>query len=148
MYWIRQGSSGISRQWDLLYWWIWQNEWLNSKYSPWSYGTTNVVHCQGWDYLSTECSVSITCQEIKVFKSAISDNVTFYFYFSRTSILAAANPIGSNWNTKKTVVENVHLPHTLLSRWDHSFLYFLYFKINCFNTYIYLILILDLILSI
>jgi DNA replication licensing factor MCM4 len=41
---------------------------------------------------------------------------------ARTSVLAAANPVGSQWNTKKNIVENVHLPHTLMSRFDLIFL--------------------------
>ena len=41
---------------------------------------------------------------------------------ARTSILAAANPIESQWNAKKTIVENIQLPHTLLSRFDLLFL--------------------------
>ncbi|XP_076175723.1 disc proliferation abnormal [Ptiloglossa arizonensis] len=41
---------------------------------------------------------------------------------ARTSILAAANPSESQWNKNKTVVENVQLPHTLLSRFDLIFL--------------------------
>ncbi len=41
---------------------------------------------------------------------------------ARTSILAAANPIESQWNDKKTIVENIQLPHTLLSRFDLIFL--------------------------
>lgn len=35
---------------------------------------------------------------------------------ARTSILAAANPSESQWNKHKTIIENVRLPHTLLSR--------------------------------
>ena len=42
---------------------------------------------------------------------------TRYFY-----LLAAANPIESQWNAKKTIVENIQLPHTLLSRFDLIFL--------------------------
>ncbi|XP_026580378.1 DNA replication licensing factor mcm4-like [Pseudonaja textilis] len=41
---------------------------------------------------------------------------------ARTSILAAANPTESQWNPKKTTVENIQLPHTLLSRFDLIFL--------------------------
>lgn len=41
---------------------------------------------------------------------------------ARTSILAAANPIESKWNSKKTIIENIQLPHTLLSRFDLIFL--------------------------
>merc|ERR1712001_488917 len=41
---------------------------------------------------------------------------------ARTSILAAANPIDSQWDPKKTIVENIQLPHALLSRFDLIFL--------------------------
>ena len=54
----------------------------------------------------------------------------FFFFFSllrsqagiicqlnaRTAVLAAANPVESQWNPKKTTIENIQLPHTLLSR--------------------------------
>ena len=36
---------------------------------------------------------------------------------ARTSILAAANPVESQWNKNKTIIENIQLPHTLLSRY-------------------------------
>ncbi len=35
---------------------------------------------------------------------------------ARTAILAAANPRMSRWDEKLTVVENIQLPHTLMSR--------------------------------
>ena len=35
---------------------------------------------------------------------------------ARTSLLAAANPIESQWNKNKTIIDNIQLPHTLLSR--------------------------------
>ena len=41
---------------------------------------------------------------------------------ARTSVLAAANPVESQWNKFKNIIENVHLPHTLLSRFDLIFL--------------------------
>ena len=41
---------------------------------------------------------------------------------ARTSILAAANPVESQWNKNKTIIENIELPHTLLSRFDLIFL--------------------------
>ncbi|VDN02161.1 unnamed protein product, partial [Thelazia callipaeda] len=41
---------------------------------------------------------------------------------ARTSILAAANPVDSKWNRSKTIVDNIQLPHTLLSRFDLIFL--------------------------
>lgn len=37
---------------------------------------------------------------------------------SRTAILAAANPIHSKYDLKKSVVENINLPPALLSRFD------------------------------
>jgi len=37
---------------------------------------------------------------------------------SRTAILAAANPINSKYNVKKSVVENINLNPALLSRFD------------------------------
>lgn len=41
---------------------------------------------------------------------------------ARTSVLAAANPLESAWNANKTIVENIQLPHTLMSRFDLIFL--------------------------
>ncbi|RPD61540.1 MCM-domain-containing protein [Lentinus tigrinus ALCF2SS1-7] len=41
---------------------------------------------------------------------------------ARTSILAAANPIGSKYNPKQTVTQNIDLPPTLISRFDLLYL--------------------------
>eukprot|EP00092_Neocalanus_flemingeri_P030424 GFUD01033026.1.p1 GENE.GFUD01033026.1~~GFUD01033026.1.p1 ORF type:complete len:866 (+),score=291.09 GFUD01033026.1:48-2600(+) len=41
---------------------------------------------------------------------------------ARTSILAAANPIHSKWDPRGTVMENIQLPPTLMSRFDLVFL--------------------------
>lgn len=41
---------------------------------------------------------------------------------ARTSILAAANPVGSKWDSRQTVTENIQLPPTLMSRFDLVFL--------------------------
>merc|ERR1712088_1042749 len=41
---------------------------------------------------------------------------------ARTSILAAANPINSKWDPKGTVMDNIQLPPTLMSRFDLIFL--------------------------
>lgn len=41
---------------------------------------------------------------------------------ARTSILAAANPIGSEYDNNKTISENIDLPPTLVSRFDLIFL--------------------------
>lgn len=37
---------------------------------------------------------------------------------SRTAILAAANPVNSKYNPRKSVVENINLSPALLSRFD------------------------------
>ena len=41
---------------------------------------------------------------------------------ARTSILASANPVGSRYNPNISVVENIKLPPTLLSRFDLIYL--------------------------
>ena len=41
---------------------------------------------------------------------------------ARTSILASANPVESRYNAQMSVVENIKLPPTLLSRFDLIFL--------------------------
>ena len=41
---------------------------------------------------------------------------------ARTSILAAANPVGSRYDRKKTVSANLDLPPTLISRFDLLYL--------------------------
>lgn len=35
---------------------------------------------------------------------------------ARTSVLACANPSGSRYNPRLSVIDNIHLPPTLLSR--------------------------------
>ncbi len=41
---------------------------------------------------------------------------------ARTAVLAAANPIDSKYNAKRSVVDNIRLPPTLLSRFDLIYL--------------------------
>ena len=41
---------------------------------------------------------------------------------ARTSVLAAANPVSSAWDKSKTVIENIKMPDTLLSRFDLIYL--------------------------
>jgi DNA replication licensing factor MCM4 len=41
---------------------------------------------------------------------------------ARTSILASANPVESRYNPRMSVVENIKLPPTLLSRFDLIYL--------------------------
>lgn len=41
---------------------------------------------------------------------------------ARTSILAAANPVGSKYNMDETITRNIDLPPTLISRFDLLYL--------------------------
>lgn len=41
---------------------------------------------------------------------------------ARTSVLACANPTGSRYNPRLSVIDNIHLPPTLLSRFDLIYL--------------------------
>ncbi|MFQ6649189.1 hypothetical protein Gotur_023029 [Gossypium turneri] len=41
---------------------------------------------------------------------------------ARTSVLACANPSGSRYNPRLSVIDNIHLPPTLLSRFDLIYL--------------------------
>ncbi len=52
-------------------------------------------------------------QSISISKSGIIANLP-----ARTSILAAANPIGGHYNRAKTVSENLKMSSALLSRFD------------------------------
>lgn len=41
---------------------------------------------------------------------------------ARTSILAAANPVGSKYDVNQTITRNIDLPPTLISRFDLLYL--------------------------
>lgn len=56
-------------------------------------------------------------QTLSIAKAGITTTLN-----ARTSILAAANPVGGRYNTKKTPQENINLPAALLSRFDCVFL--------------------------
>lgn len=47
---------------------------------------------------------------------------------ARTSVLACANPVGSRYNSRISVVENIQLPPSLMSRFD--LIYLVLDKIN------------------
>lgn len=49
---------------------------------------------------------------------------------ARTSILASANPIESKYNPARSIVENLNLPPTLLSRYARQFNDFAYLCID------------------
>lgn len=52
-------------------------------------------------------------QTISIAKSGIVASLN-----ARTAILAGANPVNSRYNPKKSVIENINLPPSLLSRFD------------------------------
>lgn len=47
---------------------------------------------------------------------------------ARTSVLASANPVGSRYNPRVSVIDNIQLPPSLLSRFD--LIYLVLDKIN------------------
>lgn len=46
---------------------------------------------------------------------------------ARTSVLACANPIGSRYNPRLSVIDNIHLPPTLLSRYNSEYVILAWF---------------------
>lgn len=56
-------------------------------------------------------------QTISVAKAGIVSQLN-----ARTAVLAAANPLKSKYDSKKSVVDNINLPPTLLSRFDLIYL--------------------------
>ncbi|BBN04176.1 DNA replication licensing factor MCM4 [Marchantia polymorpha subsp. ruderalis] len=56
-------------------------------------------------------------QTVSVAKSGIIASLN-----ARTSVLACANPSGSRYNPRLSVIDNIHLPPTLLSRFDLIYL--------------------------
>ncbi|ELA47530.1 hypothetical protein VCUG_00961 [Vavraia culicis subsp. floridensis] len=56
-------------------------------------------------------------QSISIAKAGIITSLN-----CRCSILASCNPVNSVWDTKKSIIENVNLPATLLSRFDLIFI--------------------------
>jgi DNA replication licensing factor MCM4 len=68
-------------------------------------GTRNILH------------EAMEQQTISVAKAGIICTLN-----ARTAILAAANPIESKYNPERTVVDNIRLPPTLLSRFDLVYL--------------------------
>ena len=85
--------------------------------------TRSVLHEVMEQQTLSIAKAGIICQVCKIsYESARAErrSETLHMLFlqlnARTSILAAANPIESQWNPKRTIVENIQLPHTLMSR--------------------------------
>lgn len=56
-------------------------------------------------------------QTVSVAKAGIISSLN-----ARTSVLASANPVGSRYNPRASIVDNIQLPPTLLSRFDLIYL--------------------------
>ncbi len=56
-------------------------------------------------------------QTVSVAKAGIISTLN-----ARTSVLAAANPVGSRYNPRMSVIDNIQLPPSLLSRFDLIYL--------------------------
>lgn len=56
-------------------------------------------------------------QTVSVAKAGIISTLN-----ARTSVLACANPVGSRYNPRLSIIDNIQLPPTLLSRFDLIYL--------------------------
>lgn len=65
-------------------------------------------------YIS-ECMQVMEQQTVSIAKAGIIASLN-----ARTSVLACANPSESRYNPRLSVIDNIHLPPTLLSRWEDS----------------------------
>eukprot|EP00172_Hildenbrandia_rubra_P000331 Plantae.Rhodophyta-Hildenbrandia_rubra.ctg11562.p1 GENE.Plantae.Rhodophyta-Hildenbrandia_rubra.ctg11562~~Plantae.Rhodophyta-Hildenbrandia_rubra.ctg11562.p1 ORF type:complete len:787 (-),score=140.58 Plantae.Rhodophyta-Hildenbrandia_rubra.ctg11562:3776-6136(-) len=69
------------------------------------------------DYARSVLHEAMEQQTVSIAKAGIIATLN-----ARTSVLAAANPVGSRYNTNASVVDNIDLPPTLLSRFDLIYL--------------------------
>lgn len=69
------------------------------------------------DYARSVLHEAMEQQTVSIAKAGIIATLN-----ARTAVLAAANPVNSRYDTSKSVVENIDLPPTLLSRFDLIYL--------------------------
>lgn len=69
------------------------------------------------DYARSVLHEAMEQQTISIAKAGIIATLN-----ARTAVLAAANPVNSRYDTSKSVVDNIDLPPTLLSRFDLIYL--------------------------
>lgn len=72
-----------------------------------SVGAVSAIVAVGWVQLHEVMEQ----QTVSVAKAGIISSLN-----ARTSVLASANPVGSRYNPRASIVENIQLPPTLLSR--------------------------------
>ena len=75
------------------------------------------VHPQMTDITRAILHEAMEQQTVSITKAGIIASLN-----ARTSILASANPVESRYNPRMSVVENIKLPPTLLSRFDLIYL--------------------------
>ena len=80
-----------------------------------SAGVPEPCHCA--KSTSADCAAPVQLHEVmeqqtvSVAKAGIIATLN-----ARTSVLASANPVGSRYNPRLSIVDNIHLPPSLISR--------------------------------
>ena len=88
--------------------------------SKWRFACLSVpqlTHCQRLRIQCVQLHEVMEQQTVSVAKGGMIAVLN-----ARTSVLAAANPVGSRYNPRLSVIDNIHLPPSLLSRFDLIYL--------------------------
>lgn len=111
------GSAGAQRQRHLLHRRVRQDERQHALGAARGHGAADALHRQGWPdsglWRRTGPEPAATPDPLCCVRPQAGIICQLN---ARTAVLAAANPVESQWNPKKTTIENIQLPHTLLSR--------------------------------